>query len=228
MGFGMARWSQRRAQKRVVHPPGLFRRLAEWIRGREQLLVRPEAGFPLLLVTYPRGKVEVARRLEAAYTHTMPALDKELAGGYLEVLRTLPALVVVLLRPINPCTCLGHFHPPGTESRLTRRLAGDLGSRVAEVDLAYEGIRNWDPTPLSSLAAGDMGGTLAELRFEAAMLAVLLHELHHLAAPDQPERIIRAESNKFYAGLLREFVKRESGNDYGMSGAPREHPSQDH
>jgi hypothetical protein len=170
----------------------------------------------------------VARQLEIAYAHAFPALDKELTGGYTGVLRALPALVVVLLRPKNPCGCLGHFHPPGTESRLTRRLSADLGSPVAEIDMAYEGIRNWDPTPLSSMAAGDMGGMLADLRFEAAMLAVLLHELHHLAAPEQPERIIRTASNKFYTDLLKEFVKRESGHEYGMIGTPRELPSEDH
>ena len=199
----------------------------EAIRGREQLLVRPGQGFPLLLITYPRGKQWVAQLLETAYAHTLPALPPELTTPYAERFRTLPALVVVLLRPRNPCGCLGHFHPPGTESRLTRRLSGDLGHPVAEIDLAYEGIRAWDPMPISSLAASHMGGALAELRFEAAILAVLLHELHHLAAPEEPEREIRPLSNNFYAGVVQEFVKRESGREYGMTDAQHESPSGD-
>lgn len=221
----MARWSTRRSRNRVAHPPGALQRLMERIRGREQLLVRPAGGYPLLLITYPRGKEGVAGQLESAYTHTLPALRSELTAPYVRRLAALPALVVVLLRPTNPCGCLGHFHPRGAESRLTRRLSADLGSSAAEIDLAYEAIRAWDPTPISSLAAGHMGAMLAELRFEAAMLAVLLHELHHLAEPEEPERVIRTASNNFYAGAVQELVKRESGHDYGMTVTERDQPS---
>lgn len=223
----MARFSRRRASRRVVHPPGLLQRLMEAIRGREQLLVRPGQGFPLLLITYPRGKQWVAELLETAYAHTLPALPAELTAPYAQRFQSLPALVVVLLRPKNPCGCLGHFHPPGTESRLSRRLSGDLGHPVAEIDLAYESIRAWEPMPLSSLAASHMGEALARMRFEAAILAVLLHELHHLAAPDEPEREIRPLSNHFYTGVVQEFVKRESGREYGMTDAQHESPSGD-
>ena len=219
------RFSKRRARSRVIHPPGLLQRLTEAIRGREQLLVRPIQEFPLLLLTYPRGKQWVAQQIETAYAHTLPALPANLTKPYVDRFRTLPALVVVLLRARNPCGCLGHFHPPGTESRLTRRLSGELGSSVAEIDLAYEEIRNWDPAPISRLAASHMGAALAELRFEAALLAVLLHELHHLAAPEEPEREIRPLSNHFYSSVVQEFVKRESGQDYGMTDAHQERPS---
>ncbi|MCW5978385.1 MAG: hypothetical protein KIT09_09925 [Bryobacteraceae bacterium] len=217
-GRSMTRWARKRARNRVAHPPGLLQRLSERIRGREQLLVRPTSGIPLLLVTYPRGREMVARQLESAYTRTLSTLPRELTEPYASVLEALPPIAVVLLRPRNACTCLGHFHPAGTESRLTLRLAGDLGSPVAEIDLAYESIREWDPNPISSLAAGNLGSRLADLRFEAALLSVLLHELHHLAAPEEAEREIREASNNFYAGVVQEFVKRESGQDYGMHG----------
>lgn len=216
----MRRRSREPSLSRSLHPPGLLHRLVERIRGREQLLVRPGAGFPLLLITYPRGKESVARQLEVTYAHTLPALPKEIREPYAAVLAALPAMIVVLLRPLNPCGCLGHYHPQGTESRLTRRLSADLGSPVGELDLAYEAIRGWEPQPLSSLAAGDLGQTLSELHFEAALLAVLLHELHHFAFPDKNEREIRVTSNQFYTDAMREFVMRESGHDYGLTAPP--------
>ena len=55
-------------------------------------------------------------------------------GGYSEVLAQTPSFVVVELRRKNVCTCLGHHHPRGTESRLTHRLHGLSGVRTGELD----------------------------------------------------------------------------------------------
>ncbi len=213
--------SGRRGRVRVAHPRGLLRRLLEAIRGREQLLVRPGVGFPLLLLSYPRGREQIARLLESAYLRLLPALPAAVRQPYLPVWAALPALVVVLLRPDNPCGCLGHYHPRGTESRLTRRLSADLGSPVAEIDLAYNAIRAWEPQPLSSLAAGRFDADFPDLHFQAALLSVLLHELHHLAFPEDDERKIRAASNSFYTALMRELVRQAGGADYGMTAEPR-------
>ena len=206
---------------RLAHPPGLLRGLLERLRGREQILVRPPAGLPLLLVTYPRGRQEVARLLEIAYVHTLPSLPGRIFEPYAPALAMLPPIVVVLLRPENPCGCLGHWHPPGTESRVARRLAADLSSPVPEIDLAYETIRRWEPQPLSSLAAGEQAGAVAEIHFEAALLAVLVHELHHLARPQAREREIRTASNEFYTAIMRELVMGATGRHYGMIAEPR-------
>jgi hypothetical protein len=214
------RW-RRLAPVRLVHPRGLLRRLLERIRGRGQLLVRPSGGYPLLLITYPRGKDEIALLLESAYARTLPSLPEAVIEPYAGVLAAMPAIVVVLLRPQNPCGCLGHYHPPGAESRLTHRLSSDLGSPVAEIDLAYEAIRAWEPQPLSSLAAGELADGLPSIHFQAALLAVLLHELHHLALPNTNEREIRATSNEFYSAVMRELVMEATGGDYGMTADPR-------
>ena len=199
-----------------MHPPGLHQRLLERIRGREQLLVRPRAGYPLLLLTYPRGKQSVAREVEEAVAHTLPRLPGELLKPYAATLAALPAMVVVLLRPENTCGCLGHFHHPGTESRLAKRLTTELGSYVAEMDLAYEGIRRWKPDPIALLETGDLGGRLPALHFRATLLAVLLHELEHVAFPAKQESGIRAASNDFYRKVMEELVRDESGKDYGI------------
>jgi hypothetical protein len=162
----------------------------------------------------------VACEVEAAYARTFRRLSPEARGLYRELLESAPAIVVLVLRPLNPCQCLGHHHPAGTESRLTRRLEADLGERIGEIDLAYEGIREWRPEPLSTLAAGDLGGRLPAIHFQAAVLAVLLHELEHLVFPDKTEQEIRLKSNRFYSTAMQQLVTEESGADYGMASPP--------
>jgi hypothetical protein len=199
---------------------GLIRRLIERLREREQLLVRAGEDLPLLLLTYPHGAEEVAREIEAAYARTLRRLSPAAQALYQPLFASAPALVVVILNPLNPCECLGHHHPRGTESRFARRLSADLGEPIGEIDLAYEGIRNWKPEPLSSLAVGDLGGRLPAIHFQAAVLAVLLHELEHLVFPERTEHDIRLRSNSFYSAAMRELVEEESGAGYGMASPP--------
>jgi hypothetical protein len=200
-----------------VHMPGLLSRLAERLRGREQRLVRGRMEGPLLLLSYPRGRSDVAADVESAYAHRLPALPFEVRSSYEAVLRGLPPMVVVLLRPGNPCGCLGHHHVKGTESRLTRRLRTDVGDAIGEVDLAFEAIRIWQPMPLSTMAAEESAGDLTALHFEAALLSVLLHELEHLAFPEKAEREVRTASNEFYSAVMEELVRQEGRAFYGMS-----------
>lgn len=212
----------RKRRQREVHPPGILERLVDHIRGREQVLIRPGDETPLLLISYPRGRVDVAQEFEVSYLHTLPRLGTEIRAPYMRVFRSLPTLIVVLLRPKNPCGCLGHHHLRGTESRLTRRLAADLGSPVGEIDLAYEGIREWRPQPLSSMALEEFGERLEALHFQAALLAVLLHEMEHLAFPDDKEQDIRNRSNRFYTAAMEHLVSEETDAGYGMAGpSPR-------
>jgi hypothetical protein len=198
--------------------PGLFARLMERLRGREQRVVRGAIPGPLLLLTYPRGRGEAAEEVESAYARLLPSLPPGIRARYEGVLQRMPAMVVVLLRPANPCGCLGHHHVKGTESRLTRRLRADLGDGVGEVDLAWETIRGWQPMPLSAMAAEASGEQFGQLHFGAALLAVLLHEMEHLAYPEKAEREVRTTSNEFYHAVMEELVRQEGGPDYGMSG----------
>jgi len=158
--------------------------------------------------------------VEAAWTRTFRGLSPEIREPYERLFRNLPPVVVVLLKPRNLCGCLGHHHPRGTESKITRRLAADLGSVVGEIDLAYESIRQWQPQPLSSMAAAELGGRLEELHFQAAVLAVLLHELEHLARPEEREHHVRSRSDRFYAAVMDELVSAETGRSYGMASPP--------
>ncbi len=214
------RGAMRPRRRPRVHAPGILERLAERVRGHGQALVRAGDDLPLLLLRFPRGADDAARDIEAAYAHTLRRLSPAVVGPYRPMLDAAPTMVVVLLRPLNTCECLGHHHPRGAESRLTRRLSADLGEPVGEIDLAYEGIRRWQPEPLSSLAAGDLGGRLRAIHFQAAVLAVLLHELEHLVFPNKPEQEIRVRSNRFYSAAMQELVAEESGGRYGMASPP--------
>ncbi len=203
-----------------VHALGILERFANRVRGHEQLLVRAGTDLPLLLLSFPRGALEVGREIERAYSHTLRRLSAEALAPYRPLFERLPAMVVVLLDAINPCECLGHHHPRGAESRLTRRLAADLGEPIGEIDLAYEGIRQWRPEPLSALAAAGLGGRLETIHFQAAALGILLHELEHLVFPDRPEHEIRLRSNHFYSQAMQELVAEESEIGYGMASPP--------
>lgn len=212
----MVSWRRRAVR---IHPPRWWERFWEWVRGRDQLVVHPPESLPLLLITYPRGSHEVARELESVYRNVLPHLPASLMERYREVLRALPAVMVLTLRRRNLCGCLGHCHPRGAESSLARRLASELGGRerVAEVDLAYEAIQEWRPKPLAALAAQQADPTVARLHFRAALLAVLLHELEHVAFPERGEGIVRQASDELYSEVMAELVRRGGGHGFRMS-----------
>jgi len=198
------------------HPPSLLGSLVSWLRGHEELFVQPAESLPRLFIVYPRGKRAHAELLAAVYTHTLPGLPEELRERYYAMLRRLPPVIVVELRAWNTCDCLGHVHPAGAESRVTRRLASDLGGSVAEIDLAYKAIERWRPQPIASLAAGDAVAGFEQYHLKAALLCVLLHELDHIADPEKRERDVRSESNEFYSKVLRTMIEEDTGTPYGI------------
>lgn len=198
-----------------MHSPGLLRELAERLRPRDQMMVRGLPEQPLLLVSFHRADLEIAEQLRDVWLHTLPALEAPAVQPYRAMLAHLPGMVVVQMRRRNVCTCLGHHHPRGTESRLARRMAVDAGIDVGEIDLAWESIREWQPHPLSALAAE--GPAFARLRFQTALLTVLLHELEHVAYPDRQELAVRHASDDFYSAVLSELLRGEGVLHYGMS-----------
>jgi hypothetical protein len=156
--------------------------------------------------------------LKESLEETWLTLPDRFRSRYQEILPETPPVVVVLLRRRNFCTCLGHHHPPGTESRITRRLRGLSGVRTGELDLAFEAIREWEPQPLSHLALPPEADTeeFRSFQWRLALLAVFLHELHHLVEPDAPEFGVRTKSQKFYADSLSHYVAEQFGVEYGL------------
>ncbi len=202
-----------------IHPRSLLGEWVDFLRGRDQLLVRAGDELPLFVLSYPSGHQDCAEAVRGAITVTYRQLSPETRGRYTHILPHLPSLVVVVLRLHNTCSCLGHHHPAGTESRAARRLKADTGLAVGEIDLAVEAIRRWEPLPLASLAAQPpeaLRPELEEFRFHAALLSVLLHELEHLSFPDLNEPEIRQRSTEFYLASLREFFSEQLGSSYGI------------
>jgi hypothetical protein len=181
--------------------------LLQSLRKQEQMLIRGAENWPLLLVSYQHRDLAIAEDLRAIWLHTLPALPNEMAASYRAMLSELPPIVVLQFRRRNICGCLGHHHPAGTESRLARKLAEESGTEVGEVDLAWEAIAQWRPQPLFSLAAAVTQPEFGVIHFRAALLAVLLHELDHLAHPDRDERTVRGASNEFYSQVLSELLE---------------------
>lgn len=180
------------------------------------MLVRGSRQWPLLLLSFPPPGRAAAVELSEAWQHVLPALRAPVADSYHGMLSRMPTIVVVQLRSRNVCTCLGHHHPTGTESRFARRLAIDAGCEIGEIDLAWEAIRDWQPQPLASLAAGVAQDSFAQLHFRTALLTVLLHELEHLAFPERAELSVRQASDEFYTHLLGDLLREEGAPGFGM------------
>lgn len=206
----------------VIHKqPGLLWHMYRWARGSEQLLVRPAAELPLVLISYVRSDRAGMDSFRQAILEAWPMLPEHHRNRYREVLTETPSFVVVQLRRKNVCTCLGHHHPQGTQSRLMRRLLGLGGVRTGELDLAYEAIRQWEPQPLSHMALPIEPGhpELRAFQYQLALLTVFLHELHHLVAPGESEFAVRAKSQRFYDDLLAHFIAERFGVHYGLRAA---------
>jgi hypothetical protein len=205
--------------RRRLHSPGLLAGFAVRLIGRGQLLIQAGDRLPLVLASYPRGRSRYALTLNSALRAIFPALPATVRGNYDEVLDRLPPLIVADLRACNLCSCLGHHHPRISHTGLTRRLAADVGDRVAEIDLAVDAIRDWEPLPLATLAAqaGVAAEVLGQTRFQTALLAVFLHELEHVAFPERSEKRIRQRSDQFYVSAIRAQLASEYGIAFGIS-----------
>ncbi len=203
-----------------THSPGLLRRFYLWLRGTEQVLVRPAAELPLVLISYAAGDQDGVGRFKVSLEETWLTLPESFRRRYRPILEKAPPLIVVLLRRRNICSCLGHHHPRGTESRLTRRLRNVSGIRTGELGLAFEAIRAWEPLPLRRLALPSEahGEEMASFQWQLALLSVLLHELHHLVEPREAEPVVREQSQKFYVDALSHFVSEHFGVEYGLRG----------
>jgi len=203
-----------------THSPGLLWSLYRWLRGSEQLLLRPTAELPLVLITYGRGDTDGVERFREALEEIWPALPDSFRERYTAILKHAPPLIVVQLRARNICTCLGHHHPPGTESRITRRFRNLSGVATGEIDLAFEAIRDWEPLPLSHLALPAEADTqeMRLFQWRLALLSVFLHEIHHLVRPREPEHEVRQKSQTFYVDALAHFVSERFGVEYGLRG----------
>lgn len=204
-----------------MHSPGLLWRLYVALRGSEELMVRPAAGLPLVLIAHSSRARTAAEEFRGALVETWLTIPQAVRDLYADVLAGVPSMVVVILRSRSLCRCLGHFHPPGTETGIARKLRATSGVPVAELDLAFQGIREWNPLPLSDLAvtpavSEEDRPEVDLFRFRLALLDVFLHELHHYSHPGAAEITVRQLSQRFYAEALDAFMTARFGVRYGL------------
>ena len=207
---------RRRSQQRRVRMPGLLSRMVGTLCGRAQHLISAGPALPLVVATYPRQNKWLAVELSNSLRFTFPALTEDVTQGYRDALAHVPSLIVAELRLANVCSCLGHHHPEVIHSALTKSLQADTGGEIGEIDLAVGSIREWNPLPLAGLAAAcneSLRDSFKEVRFHAALLAVFLHELEHVAYPNRPEDEIRQRSNRFFVEAVGELL----GVQFGLS-----------
>lgn len=195
-----------RRKPRGIHAKSLSVQLWDRMRGVSETLVEARNGLPPVDAIFPKGRDDLANALTETLHFTFPALPADATASYQDVIKRLPALVVVELRSQNVCNCLGHHHDGPNLSRRSRSLASQIDGPVGEIDLAVDAIRRWEPRPLSSLAVShDDPSTqeaLDQTRFHSALLSVFLHELEHLVFPARPESAVREHSDNFYVNIL--------------------------
>jgi hypothetical protein len=189
-------------------------RWLEWLAGRRyRLAAFPDRPQPLVVVAHrgrnPARAEQVARAVERDWAETPP----HCRDAYEEILNHAPGLIVVQLRRKNVCGCLGHRHVMVKELPFAEPHDAFGDAAVGEMDIAFDRVESWLAQPLMDTALDTQfiaGSRLKEfhdqqLRFR--LLSILLHETHHMVAPQATEDVIRERSLTFYREALANYVE---------------------
>ena len=189
-------------------------RWLEWLAGRRyRLAAFADRPRPIVVVAHrfrdPANAQQVARAIEqdwaAAPTHCREA--------YKEILEQAPGLIVVQLRRKNVCGCLGHRHVIVKEAPFSEPHDAFGDAAVGEMDIAFDRVESWLALPISDTAhdtqfiAGSRRKEFHDQQLRFRLLSVLLHETHHMVAPQAPEDIVRERSLTFYRDALANYVE---------------------
>jgi hypothetical protein len=115
---------------------------------------------------------------------------------------------VIQLRRKNLCGCLGHRHVVVKEAPFIESHEAFQAVSVGELDIAYRPVETWQALPLSDTALDAKfleGSRQVEFRgkqFRLKLLSILLHEINHLAFPQEAEDSVRKRSLGFYHDAL--------------------------
>jgi hypothetical protein len=189
-------------------------RWVEWGAGRRYRFTSfPDRASPVVVIAHryrdPARAEQVARAVEFDWAETPP----QCRDAYEEILENAPGLVVLQLRRKNMCGCLGHRHPFVKEAPFAEPHDAFGDAAVGEMDIAFDSVESWLAQPLMDTALDTQfipGSRLKEfhaqqLRFR--LLSILLHETHHMVAPQAPEEVVRERSLTFYREALANYVE---------------------
>jgi len=190
--------------------------MARWLESlagrRYRLAAFPDRVLPAVVVAHRRGDPARARQVVHAVEQNWIEAPTGARQAYEEILQHAPGLIVVQLRRTNLCGCLGHRHVLVKEAPFSEPHDAFGDATVGEMDIAFERVEKWLAQPLMDTALDTQfiaGSRLKEfhhqqLRFR--LLSVLLHEIHHMVAPQVPEQVVREASLNFYRESLVNYV----------------------
>jgi len=189
-------------------------RWLEWLAGRHYLLAAFRGRQRPVVVVAQRGRTLArAQQVVRAIEHDWAETPAHCRDGYEEILDQAPGLIVIQLRRKNVCGCLGHRHVIVKEIPFSEPHDAFGDAAVGEMDIAYDRVESWLALPLTDTALDTQfiaGSRLQEfhdqqLRFR--LLSILLHETHHMVAPQAPEGVVRERSLTFYREALANYVE---------------------
>ncbi len=192
-------------------------RAARWLeilaRRRYRLAPFPDRSMPIVVIAhrgrYPSRIEHVVRSIEHDWAETPPICR----DAYEEILQQAPGIVVIQLRRTNVCGCLGHRHVIVKEIPFSEPHEAFGGAHIGEMDIAFDRVESWLAQPLMDTALDTQfiaGSRLEELhkqQLRFRLLSILLHEIHHMVAPEATEEVVRGLSLAFYREALVNYVE---------------------
>ena len=192
-------------------------RVARWLeflaRRRYRLATFPDRSLPIVVIAhrgrYPARIEHVVRAVEHDWAETPPICR----DAYEEILQQAPGIIVIQLRRTNVCGCLGHRHVIVKEIPFSESHDGFGGAAVGEMDIAFDRVESWLAQPLMDTAldtqfiAGSRRKEFHDQQLRFRLLSILLHEIHHMVAPQAMEDVVRGRSLTFYREALANYVE---------------------
>jgi hypothetical protein len=188
-------------------------RWLEWLAGRRyRLAAFPDRPRPVVVVAQRGGNPARAEQVAHAVEHDWMETPAHCHEAYEEILEHAPGLLVVQLRRTNVCGCLGHRHMLVKEVPFSEPHDAFGDAAVGEMDIAFDRVESWLAQPLMDTAldtqfiAGSRRKEFHDQQLRFRLLSILLHETHHMVAPQATEDVVRERSLTFYREALANYV----------------------
>jgi hypothetical protein len=189
-------------------------RSIEWLAGRRyRLAVFPDRHLPVVVVAHRYRDPARAEQVTRAIEHDWAETPAGCRDAYEEILDQAPGVIVVQLRRKNVCGCLGHRHVMVKEAPFSEPHDAFGDAAVGEMDIAFDRVESWLAQPLMDTAldtqfiAGSRRKDFHDQRLRYRLLSILLHETHHMVAPQAREDVVRERSLTFYREALASYVE---------------------
>ena len=189
-------------------------RWLEWLAGRRyRLAAFPDRPQPVVVVAHRYRDPAKAAQVALAIEHDWAEAPAPCRQSYEDILARAPGLIVVQLRRKNVCGCLGHRHVVVKEAPFSEPHDAFGDAAVGEMDIAFDRVESWLALPLMDTAldtqfiAGSRRKEFHEQQLRFRLLSILLHETHHMVAPQASEDVVRERSLTFYREALANYVE---------------------